>query len=137
MQIEIFTICDAAQVYAGKAVVIGAFNQVVAKGLPVMMPNLTLAFRVSFDREESGDKTFYFFFKKPDGTQLIPEFRCEAKQLIPPEKQGPITTLDLNIALGSILLDQYGLYTVTMKYDDKDYNLKFLVRSEAENPQMS
>lgn len=34
MQIEIFTICDNAQVYAGKAVVMGAFNQLKAKKTP-------------------------------------------------------------------------------------------------------
>ena len=60
MQIEIFTICDYAQVYAGKAVVMGAFNQMKAQKLPVVVPNLTLAVRVSFEKEESGDKTFYF-----------------------------------------------------------------------------
>ena len=77
MQIEIFTICDYAQVYAGKAVVMGAFNQMKAQKLPVVVPNLTLAVRVSFEKEESGDKTFYFYIKNPDGTLLVPEFRCD------------------------------------------------------------
>ena len=29
MQIEIFTICDSAQIYSGKAVITGAFNQLI------------------------------------------------------------------------------------------------------------
>lgn len=128
MQIEIFTICDSAQVYAGKAVIAGAFNQVVAKSLPVIMQNLTLAVRVAFEKSEVGDRTFYFQLKNPDGTLLIPDLRCETKQNIPLEKQGPLTTFDMNIVIGNVAFNQYGVYTVTMKFDDKKYTLKFFVQ---------
>lgn len=128
MQIEIFTICDSAQVYAGKAVIAGAFNQVVAKSLPVIMQNLTLAVRVAFEKSEAGDRTFYFQLKNPDGTLLIPDLRCETKQNIPLEKQGPLTTFDMNIVIGNVAFNQYGVYTVTMKFDDKEYTLKFFVQ---------
>jgi len=128
MQIEIFTICDNAQVYAGKAVVMGAFNQLKARKLPVVVPNLTLAVRVSFEKEESGDKTFYFFINNPDGTPLVPELRCETKQLQQPSNQDQLITYDLNIVLGNILLNQFGCYTVTMRCEDKNYLLKFYVQ---------
>jgi len=128
MQIEIFTICDYAQVYAGKAVVMGAFNQMKAQKLPVVVPNLTLAVRVSFEKEESGDKTFYFYIKNPDGTLLVPEFRCDTKQVAQPGAQDQLITFDMNIMLGNIALNQYGRYTITMRYDGKDYQLKFYVQ---------
>lgn len=128
MQIEIFTICDNAQVYAGKAVVMGAFNQVKAQKLPVVVPNLTLAVRVSFEKEESGDKSFYFYIKNPDGTLLVPELRCDAKQVSQPGTQNELVTYDMNIMLGNAVLNQYGGYTITMQYDGKDYQLKFYVQ---------
>lgn len=127
MQIEIFTICDSAQVYAGKSVIVGAFNQVKTQKLPVIMPNLTLALRVAFEKEENGDKTFYFKIKNPDGTLLVPELRCEAKQMIPTEKQDPLTTYDMNIVLGNIALNQYGGYVVSMRYEGTDHQFKFYV----------
>ena len=130
MQIEIFTICDSAQVYSGKAVIAGAFNQLVAKQLPIQMPNLTLAVRVAFEKGEAGDKTFYFILKNPDGSQLIPEQRFEEKQTQPIEKQGPVTTFDMNIVLGNVPLKQFGVYTVTMRVDGKDFLLKFFVQEE-------
>lgn len=130
MQIEIFTICDSAQVYAGKAVISGAFNQITVKKLPVVLSNLTLAVRIAFEKEESGDKTFFFYLKNPDGSLLIPELKCEAKQNLPLEKQGPIITYDLNLVLGNIMFSQCGTYTVTMKLDGKDYLLKFFVQQE-------
>lgn len=130
MQIEIFTICDSAQVYSGKAVIAGAFNQLVVKTLPVQIPNLTLAVRVAFEKGEAGDKTFVFILKNPDGSQLIPELRFDAKQELPIEKQGPLTTFDMNIVLGNVPLKQFGVYTVTMKVDDKESLLKFFVQED-------
>jgi len=127
MQIEIFTICDSAQVYAGKAVITGAFNQVVVKQLPFNM-SLTLAVRIAFEKEESGEKTFLFSIKNPDGTLLVTEFKCEAKPNITQGMQETFTTLDLNIGLGHIVFNQFGFYTVTMKCDGKEYRLKFLVK---------
>lgn len=130
MQVEIFTICDSAQVYSGKAVISGAFNQLIAKTLPVQIPNLTLAVRVAFEKGEAGDKTFNFILKNPDSSQLIPELRFDAKQGLPIEKQGPLTTFDMNIVLGNVPLKQFGVYSVIMKVDGKEFLLKFFIQEE-------
>lgn len=127
MQIEIFTVCDSAQVYAGKAVILGAFNQFKAKKLPAVVPNLTLAVRVALEKEDAGDKSFFFEIKNPDGTILVPELCCEAKQMIPQEQQGPLINYDMNIVLNNIPLCQFGAYVVTMRLDEKKYHLKFYV----------
>ena len=91
--------------------------------------NLTLAVRIAFEKEESGEKTLLFCIKNPDGTLLVPELKCEAE---PPniveDAQEFLTTLDFNIGLGYIVFNQLGFYTVTMKCDDKEYLLKFLVK---------
>ncbi len=127
MQVEIFTLCDSAHVYAGKAVISGSFNQVIAKELPVKL-NLTLYIRIAFEKDEAGDKIFYFCINNPDGTPLVNEFKCEAKQLVPKEELGPLTTFDLNFGLDAISFNQFGIYTVIMKFEKKEYVLKFLVQ---------
>ncbi len=129
MQIEIFTLCDSAHVYAGKAVISGSFNQIIAKKLPIRR-DMTLAVRIAFDKEESGDKTFIFCIKNPDGSLLVPELKCETKQNLPIEKQTALTTYDLNVVLSNVVLGQVGIYSVTMKYADKEYVLKFFVQEE-------
>ena len=129
MQIEIFTLCDSAHVYAGKAVISGSFNQIIAKKLPIRR-DMTLAVRIAFDKEESGDKTFIFCIKNPDGSLLVPELKCETKQNLPVEKQTALTTYDLNVVLSNVVLGQVGIYSVTMKYADKEYVLKFFVQEE-------
>lgn len=127
MQIEIFTICDNAQVYAGKAVITGAFNRVVVNQLPYRI-NLTLAARVTFEQSEFGDKKFILKLQNPDGTNLVPDLKFDAKLNAPEGKMEMLSTLDLNLGLGNISFNQEGLYTVTMNIDDKDYVLKFLVK---------
>ena len=127
MQIEIFTVCDSAQVYAGKAVILGAFNQIKVKKLPAVVPNLTLAVRVALEKEEAGDKSFFFDIKNPDGTTLVPELCCEAKQVLPQEQQVALLNYDMNIVLNNIPLCQFGVYVVTMRLDEKKYFLKFYV----------
>ena len=127
MQIEIFTLCDNAQVYAGKAVVIGAFNQIKVQKLPVMIPSLTLAVRVSFDKTEAGDKTFYFDIKNPDGTPLVPELCCETKQQEQLGKHDSLISYDMNIVFGNLSLNQAGGYTINMKHENKNYKLEFFV----------
>lgn len=128
MQIEIFTICDAAQVYAGKAVVTGAFNQLTVAKLPVTLQTMTLAVRVAFEKQESGNKTFYFSINNPDGTPLVHELRCETRQLIEAGKAlSPLTTYDMNIVFGNLNLNQFGGYTVIMRFEGKKYEHKFYV----------
>lgn len=128
MQIEIFTICDAAQVYAGKAVVTGAYNQITVTNLPVMLQNVALAVRVAFEKEENGDKTFNFTITNPDGTLLVPELRCETKQIVEHGKViSPLTTYDLNIVFGNLHLAQFGGYSITMQYKEQKYVHKFYV----------
>ncbi len=125
MQIEILTLCDNVQVYAGKAVVIGAYNQVVTKQLPVSL-NLTLAIRIVFELNELGDKKFIFNIINPDGTPLTQEFSIDAKQG-PVDENILLNTLDLNLNLGFLEIKQHGLYTIKMNFDNKEYCLKFAV----------
>lgn len=127
MQIEIYTLCDNAQVYAGKAVVVGAFNQVKASKLPVIMPSLTLAVRIVFEKTEAGGKTFFIDIINPDGTLLVPELRCETKQPDKLDKHDALITYDMNIVFGNITLNQYGGYVVNLKHNNNVYQLKFYV----------
>ena len=55
------------------------------------------------------------------------ELRCEAKQIVPIEKQDPLTTYDMNIVLGNIALNQYGGYVVRMRDEGTAHQFKFYV----------
>ena len=125
---KLFTTDKNSHAVVRKAVVTGAFNQLTVANLPVMLQNVTLAVRVAFEHHQSGDKTFTFTINNPDGTLLVPELRCETKQIVEAGKQpGPLTTYDMNIVFGNLTLNQYGGYTVTMQHEGQKYTHKFYV----------
>lgn len=130
MQIEIFTICDNVQVYAGKAVVVGAYNQLRTKQLPVVIPSLAMVLRVAFEKEEAGDKIFDFKFLNPDNSAMMPDLRCEAKINAPEGKTSLLTTLDMNMVFNNIKLEQFGLYSVVAIHEGSKYVFKFSVEEE-------
>lgn len=59
---------------------------------------------------------------------LVPELRCDTKQVPRQNTQDQLITYDMNIVLGNVVFNQYGCYTVTMKYLNKDFYLKFHVQ---------
>lgn len=132
MQVEVFTLCDSAQVYSGKAIIVGAFNQIIAPKLPIVMQSVTLAIRISFEAEESSDKSFHVGFFKPDGSVLIPELRFEAKQLSRSGMQEPLTTFDTNIMLGRLAFDRYGRYNIKLSVDKHELEFHFYVKSQTQ-----
>lgn len=127
MQIEIFTICDSVQVYGGKSVVCGAFNQLKVKSLPVSVPNLALALRISFESAEAGDKTFVFKFLNPDGTKCIDDLRCDAKMTNESGMISPLSTLDMNITFNNLQFEQFGIYSIVVGYENDIHTFKFSV----------
>lgn len=71
MDIEIFTLCDSAQDYQGKLMVIGTFNRIASPVFPLTYPIMAIAGRVGFSREEYGLHAFIISITKEDGTYLL------------------------------------------------------------------
>lgn len=52
MKTELLTLCDAAQEYIGKCVIVGTFNEFSSESFPAMIPNVSLVFRIAFEPNE-------------------------------------------------------------------------------------
>ena len=124
MQIEIFTLCDSAQVYAGKGVIMGALNQISVKSLPVQIPMITLAVRISYEDTEVSDKTYKIEIINPDGTPFIPTIEC-GSQAQPP--QSMFWTVDFNLSFNNIQFTQAGKYTIRLHTDGQVFETRFAV----------
>ena len=48
MQVEMFSLCDAAAVEGGKLNILGAFDMIAAPKMPVVHPHCTVMFRFTF-----------------------------------------------------------------------------------------
>ena len=54
MKVDIFTLCDSAQEYGGKLIIIGTFNSIYGKEFPTLHPEFALVARVVFGEDEKG-----------------------------------------------------------------------------------
>jgi len=57
MEIQVATLCDSAVDYGGKLSLLGAFDTIVARELPAVHPQCSVALRILFRKEEEGSHT--------------------------------------------------------------------------------
>lgn len=72
MQVEVFSLCDAATSGAGKLNMLGAFDTIWAKKVPVVHPQCTVALRVRFLSSEGNKHEVSVKFIDADGKHIIP-----------------------------------------------------------------
>lgn len=66
MNLEIFTLCDAATVSGGKLNILGSFDTIAASTFPCKHPLCAIAIRVRFDLGEEGEHSLQVHFCDPD-----------------------------------------------------------------------
>lgn len=74
MDVEIFALCDFAQDVSGKLTIIGAFDTIFARELPVRHPLLCVALRMRFPVYQLGDHDICISLQNQDGDNVIPPF---------------------------------------------------------------
>lgn len=71
MQIEVFSLCDAATTDGGKLNILGAFDTVWTKKTPLIYPQCAIALRVRFEHDERGEHKVTVSFVDLDGKHVI------------------------------------------------------------------
>src|SRR5438034_11696713 len=74
MQLEIFTLCDAATEHAGKLNIIGTFDSLRALEAPIAHPQCAIAGRLRFEPIEEGNHRVRLSFADEDGNIVMPKF---------------------------------------------------------------
>src|SRR5450755_2212239 len=74
MQLEIFTLCDAATEHAGKLNIIGTFDALRALEAPIAHPQCAIAGRLRFEQIEEGNHRVSLTFADEDGNIVMPKF---------------------------------------------------------------
>jgi hypothetical protein len=72
VDIEIFTICDAATISCGKLNILGSFDRLNSKRFPFQHPDCAVAIKVRFENSESGDHVMEVRFIDLDGQKIVP-----------------------------------------------------------------
>src|SRR5947209_20267284 len=71
MQLEIFTLCDAATEHAGKLNIIGTFDSLRAFEAPVSHPQCAITGRLRFEAIEEGEHRVMLTFADEDGNIVM------------------------------------------------------------------
>lgn len=125
MIFDIFTLCDSAQEYSGKMIIVGTFNTINVLKLPTIYSEFAIAAKVTLDKEHEkvkGEHTVKIYIKKFDSNSY----------LLPPleHKINTDKNSDLNLVMrfNGLPIKEDGRYIVTMEIDSVKKETNLFVR---------
>lgn len=117
MQIEVFSLCDAATDTAGKLNILGAFDMILVSKVPVVYPQCAVALRMRFERIERTEHKIQVHFVDKDGRNVIPPLESQMKVHFIDEQRSVSVNMILHIH--GLKLDQAGEYSIDLAVDDQ------------------
>jgi len=117
MQIELFSLCDAATADAGKMNILGIFDTINTTKMPAVHPQCTIALRLRFSAMEAGAHNIQVDFVNADGKYIIPSAKGRINVNISKDSMSGIANLILNIQ--GLKLEKYGEYAVRLAVDGR------------------
>lgn len=117
MFVDIFTLCESAQEYGGKLVIVGTFNRIIADKFPFVYPELAIVARMGFAKEEKGMHHLELSIKK-DGEDiyLMNPVQMDADNS---SIEGDHSFMNLVFKGNNIEIPSPGIYKVILKIDDQ------------------
>ena len=128
MDIEVFSLCDAATIdAAGKLNILGAFDTIWIGSMPAVYPACTIATRIRFENIERGEHRITVSFIDLDGKSIIPTANGVIKIDFPSEQRSGSASSVLNIQM--LKLEKYGEYSIDLAVDGRsEASLPLFVR---------
>ena len=128
MNINIFTLCDSAQEYSGKMIIVGTFNTINVVSLPTVYPEFAIAAKISIDPKHQQDKNEHLvkvYIKKADSdVYFLPplEHRIKANKTI------DYSDLNLIMRFNGLPINEEGRYLVTLEFDSTKVETNLFVK---------
>jgi hypothetical protein len=118
MEIEVFTLCDAAADYQGRLSILGIFDTIYAAKLPAAHPQCSVALRIRFKKVETGNHALTLHIVDYDGNMIIPPLNGQfGIQLNGQEQQGAV---NLILNLQGLIFKSHGRYAVNLVIDGRE-----------------
>lgn len=131
MKVDIFTLCDNAQEYNGKLVIIGTFNSIQSKEFPTIHPEFALVAKITFGENEKGKHMIGFSIKKKDEDIYI--MQPDKMDADTTNTKGKYAVINMVVKGNGITIPSAGTYIVTLKVDDKVWETDLYVLKMEEN----
>ena len=117
MQVEIFSLCDAATADTGKLNILGAFDTIWATNTPAVHPQCSIALRIRFENIERGEHRVTVNFVDLDGRHIIPPANGTININFPDQQRSGSANLILNIQM--LQLQRFGEYAIDLAIDGR------------------
>lgn len=117
MQVEIFSLCDAATADTGKLNILGAFDTIWATNIPAVHPQCSIALRIRFENIERGEHRVTVNFVDLDGRHIIPPANGTVNINFPDQQRSGSANLILNIQM--LQLQRFGEYAIDLAIDGR------------------
>ena len=115
MVIELFTLCDAATESGGKLNILGAFDVLWARDVPVIHQLCVVVVRFRFNREERGQHAMRITIVNADGVSMMPPLDGEMNVQFPDELSSGVANVIVQIQ--DMRFNQFGDYSVDIGLD--------------------
>jgi len=113
MDIEVFVLCDAATNYQGRLNILGTFDTIWARQLPVSHPHCAVALRLRFSKIEEGEHKVKINIIDQDGNSIAPPLNASANLGFKENSESTVAT-NLIMNINGLKLEKYGNYAVDL-----------------------
>lgn len=118
MHAEIFALCDSATNTPNRLNILGTFDTIWSKKLPILHPFCTVALRLRLNRIEQGPHDIKIAILNKDGKEVVK--LLERVIPIQVKEQDHTGTLNMVLNIKNLKLNQYGVYAVVLTVDKRD-----------------
>ena len=118
MNIEIFVVCEAATDQQGKINILGTFDSIQGRALPVVHPHCAVAVRLRFSRSEEGEHLMKINIINEDGKPVVQPFETKGDIRF---GDIPRTSIAVNMILNlqGLKFESFGEYAVDLSVDGR------------------
>ncbi len=118
MQVEMFTICDAATSDHGKINILGSFDTIWVRQFPTLYPHCAVAVKIRFSSAEKGNHGLSVRFIDADGQNVLPPATGTFPITMPDNQLSSSADIILNIQ--SLNLAKPGEYSLELSVDGQN-----------------
>jgi hypothetical protein len=134
MEIEVFSLCDAASDHAGKLNIMGTFDTIRAKQFPIVSPHCAVALRIRFEKIEEGEHRMRINFVDENGRAIVPPLDSAVR--VQPAADLSSVCANMVLDINGMRFEQPGRYSIDLAIDGRyERSLPINVVEVPERPQ--
>jgi hypothetical protein len=115
MEIEVFSLCDAATGDSGKLNILGAFDSIFVRKLPAIHSQCSIALRLRYRRSEEGTHEVNVNIVDEDGKHIVPPLK--GKMELRMRSNVSSSSANLILSLNGLKFDKAGEYSIDLLID--------------------